>query len=315
MTVLKTAYEALTQTALRTDAITETIGFALASSHLDTISPTLRLVVINRRNTILDNIPHFEHPIQVDGKDSDLLAVDLRPYVGENKLNGQIVIKRIPGFQLQMVRALLNQKWLREDPKRLMAISTVPMGAYAEWITGAFVGKINPLETDVVKTLAAFYYYCQFSDDVTFTPIDVPKIAQLITRTTRVPIATVIDVLSHFDTGNGQIKAIESLKDFISALVEVSASPRLRSTTPVDLIRALANGWDGGESKAILSTAIEHPPTWIAFVLLALTSRHHNKSRVSQAVQRSIRKGEESFVAQAIMSAVEFDKINTYGLM
>lgn len=314
MTILQTPYETSVEKRRQMSGVREAVMKALASRNLDVTNPKIRIMFVNRRNAILNDIPFFAHPIQPDPQDADLLAVDMRPYVKESgAFSSNIQITRPAAYQLQMARALFNYRWLKESKVSLLAVSSVPMGAYADWVASPFANKISGEELIQVKILAAFFYYCQFFDNTEFYQADVLKIVQLIARSTGTAMSRVGEVLARLDNGSDAVRAIKDIHDFCQTVAETGNSPRLRTVTPETLVPTLSMTWDGRDSMAIVATALEFPPTWIAFVLLACISRGHQRSRLAESVIRVGDKKNLAFIAKALMASVDFEVAQELG--
>jgi len=315
MTILNSAYETSIERGRQLGTIRDAIEFCIRSGSLDTFSAQDRIVYVRGKGTHIDAIPPFQHPLQVNPKDPDLLAVDLRTYVSlvNDYTGSNYRIKRPTPYQVQMARTLFNQKWIKDGPLSLLHVSSAPMAGYSIWVKDALGNKITMTEGVTVRILAAYYYYCQHFDETEFAPRQMNDVAMLIQRATRMSISTVTEVLGQLAKDSGMFAAIVSLEDFCRTVMEVTDSPRLRGLSPAAIIPVLANTWDGSESKALVATAIEFPPSWLAYYLSGLITRMGAKSRLWNAVQNSVPKGETAFVAQALITSIRFDTRSQQG--
>ena len=315
MTILNTPYDTSTERGRQLGVIRDALEFCIQTGALDAFSPTERIVYVRGKGTHIDAIPPFLHPLQIDPKDKDLLAVDLRTYVSlVNDYTGtNYRVRRPAHYQAQMARTLFTRKWLIDGPMSLLIVSATPMGAYANWIKDAFANKITLPEGQTIRILAAYYFYCQHTNETEFNPRQMNDIVSLMQRATRLSNSTIMETIGQLARTNGTFGAITSLEDFCKTVSEVTASPRLRSLTPAAILPILANTWDGSESKALVATAVEFPPTWYAYFLISLITRQP-KSRLWSAVHNSISKTEVGFIAQAFIASIQFDAKSRQGV-
>ena len=110
---------------------------------------------------------------------------------------------------------------------------------------------------------AALYYLSLFATEDKF---DLGKANLVISRVLGLNLGLVQEVTN----GIGYIADAHKFTEAFTGLID---SPRL-SGVDVDVLITLLNGsWFGSNSTALIATAVEYPPTFVALIYLALTDR------------------------------------------
>lgn len=301
MSVLNTAYQTLTLTGVNLNAIKEPIVTAFNGGQLSAVDEDFPLLTIVSNRGLLADIPAFNHPIELTIAGKMYIAMDCRYFV--RQVQGETVIKHPSDYQLALLRAGLNVVWVQEDPKMFLGSLGVTMACYADWFTSTLTSRLTPQEYVSAKILAAYYYYSQFHNEEKMTSSSYVHVVGLISRQTRFPASQVQEV-------TGELPLIDSLETFCTVLKEQTQSTRLKDLNAGLMVTMLLNGWFGINSKEIVAAAVEHVPTWIALVGMALASRLHNKTKISVSVNRVVRKTDAGMVLRNLTGMANFDEAN-----
>jgi len=279
MTVLKTAYDTLSgkiKDAVKTEQAIEraVVGGALSSVN--------KIIEIDRvKNKEIEEIPALLFPKVMLLDEEERVVVDMRYYLGVSTgLQDRKVLNKNE-YEFAKYWASFQYRWISENPTNLRVISPVALATYANWLSDSIIKRLtlDPRESIPVRVVCAYYYVHQFQDE----DLDAQtknNMFRMISRALNLPVDLVIELLDNSH-------AIHSLDDFCEALQTIVGSVRLQKLTPGFLLALVQGSWFGVNAREIVAAALEHPPTWLALMCVALNNRIYKSTAIMKAIERS----------------------------
>lgn len=296
MSMIKTVYD-IPSLKLDMRLVEETLTTAINTGSL--VPDEMNRVLLTHDTGLLKDIPSFVHPFKLSTAKGTYLVLDVRYYVRQMP-NGDLTVTHPADLQLNVMRLLLNDRWIRETPISLLSAVPSSLAAYATWFAQAFTNKLNDFELLEFKLIAAIYYYSQFVDGDQFKEADEIGAISMISRHLKVPTSGVKDKVE-------KIGKLNTLNDFVQAVKNDIQSVRVQSLNQGLVVSLLLNSWFGIQAKELVASAINFPPSWIAFVFMGLVSKGHHKTKIAQAVNHVVHRNDTVSTSRSIATLVDFD--------
>lgn len=283
MAIFKTAYDTTACKDYVMARIMDALKVAEIHGNLtpDEKNPNV-LVLRGSRDSALDAVPAFAHPLFIELNRQANIVVDVRGFVKFDTNQYDYVVRNALEYGLAIQRANLNHLWLNDAPSLLRNASPLPMAVFASWISEA-IGKrfaLDPREQFMLAILAAVFYNSLFSDATDLEESDKLRLVNAISRALR---ASAQDVLTIVD----QFPVVPNAAAFCQYAEAASGSIRLKEFS-VGLLFAIMGGtWFGTNAKEMVAVALEHPPTWMAILAHALIERSYKNSPITKITERS----------------------------
>lgn len=295
MTIFKTAYDTQACQGFVMEPILQAIRKAVIMGSVG-IHPDAPFYQITASSSGEIAIPGFAHPLLYpdDGphKPEPRLVVDMRPYGRYDMAQQNFVVRAVSDHTIASVRGRLNHLWLNEPVELLRDLSTFPLTVFVEWVAknvGKRLGLDAREERDLSILTAVFYLSC-FNDNQEMTERDQQGIGRVVSRAVRGAQAN--DVFAVIDKLNGCF--LPSIKHFCEAAKEVTSSVRLNELNVGLLFQLLGGSWYNN-GREMVAVALEHPPTWIALLLAAVTDRSYHGTGLARLVEREDTKDVKQF--------------------
>jgi hypothetical protein len=223
-------------------------------------------------------VAQFAHPVTstVHGhKDSATIYVN--PYVRFDRDTGKLLVTSTTEYEFMVLRARLQEAWVHGQSRELASVSVLPAKVFSRWVSENIARRLNltPLEQLDVSMVAALYYYYLFQDQV-----DADDKVRLSTQASRAVNVETAKVLKVADS----IQTMSDIAGFIGAVKSVVNSPRTDTLTPALIYGILGGSWFGANAREIAAVALEHPPTFISMIYMAMTNRTYHKCFLSELV-------------------------------
>lgn len=289
MTIAITAYDTTAFKGSNVSAIENAIKAIMANDALKTEPDNDNVMFITPDTNFNAQVPAFVHPVTVTYKNETFIVADQRWYMTASKgiLGEPARIRHETQYMFTKYRAYFNQIWEMGEPRRLIRASILPMAAFASWLTGQVNNRLR-LDYDLeskFRILSAFFYYSQFTNEDKLNRADYADCVGVIKQAVRLSVDEITMVLDGRDT-------IKSLADFCDVVKEVLGSVRVKDLNPGLVVSMTGNGWFGINSNEIVPSALEHPPTWMALVLLMLTSSNiYRNCPIFRIVEATVGRG------------------------
>ena len=305
MSIYKTAYDTSAGSGFVTDSIKHSLKeLYVAGMRWETFDITnntpIKVRAITGSNNAETTIKVFAHPLLVEccsGSNKEtLLYSDFRNVVGFNKENYETVVRNQTEFKLAKLRLVLNLIWLVTKTETLRNISVVPAAVYSSFISEAISRKfaLNPGDQAKVAVIAAAFYFNLFKEESSFSTEKREDLQIGAIKATKVPYNIVEEVIP-------LLNKLDTLQDLCNSIKEVVDNPSLQDLSSGLMISLLAGGWFGSNSRELVATGLEHPPTWIALVYMALNERSYHNAQLSKLAERWSRaKGGDLFIRSLV---------------
>ena len=230
-----------------------------------------------------NDVAPFAHPIFFDRTSlntglADFVVVDVRPYVRQEGSGYRVTNSHDYNFHLK--RGLLAALWSTEERERLLTTHSMSTTAYGRWLGESIRQKLglNPDDQNIITILAIAYYMNRFVD-----PMDLDSERHLTKLVIQVGRYTHTD-LDRVEQFRNEFSTLITIDDLIASIKKCVENPRIEMLSYALMVSVLTYGWRGAHAKEIMAVAIEHPPTWLAVIITALTTRVVRESPVAKIV-------------------------------
>lgn len=230
----------------------------------------------------------YPHPLTFQSRlKNDLITViDLTPFRSQirRQSDSKLELPSSGPIPLALMRGRLQQLWSTPSSPDLYGISILPHAVFAAWV-GDNVSRVLSLDAEAsvaVTAVAGLWYWCQFQDYTageTFSDRDFVQICTAIEKATRVPLARLMDYLTHWN------KPINNATDFVAAVKACSNSLRTERLSVGSFYTSMVGGWFGSlDTREVVGVALEFPPTFIAMVWSSINERTYRKTPIGEKV-------------------------------
>lgn len=297
MSIFLTAYDTRVCNGFVMSKIVNPIEDAFVQGGLVQSDEDKNVYMVQGGNMAADKIPLFAHPVQIQAHahEKPVIVVDVRHFGKWDTSTQTFRIRNDREYLLAQYRAKLNRVWLDEAPSILQNLSGIPMVVFSSWISEAIRTKLNmePIDQFKLSVLAAYYYQCLFIDSARDVQGDQKvKMANQIARNMKLQTADVLKVIQ-------DIPVLDGAESFCKQAYEVTQSIRLKGLEPGTLISYLGGTWFGTNAGEIVGCAIEHPPTWLAMLLLAFEDKTYKNTTIMRIAHRNAKGGDDVFLRSA----------------
>lgn len=228
------------------------------------------------------DIPPFGHPLTIEAFGGAMLFIDVRNFT-RRAMNGEVAITSQLDYGTLINRAYAEMA-ASVDQQNLLSIGSLHTTIYTRWVSDAIGKRLGlPIENQVVLTvLVGFFYICQFLDfGETVDEREKVKAAQLISRSTFIPVEDILRILDSIEAppGNTALGLIALLKTY-------GQSVRFDQMNIGLLYSILYMGsWFGANKNEIIALALEHPPTFIGMLISAVEERGYRKTAIGELLK------------------------------
>lgn len=241
-----------------------------------------------------DTIPAFQHPVIFkNGSNQDVVCIDTRVY--RTKDYQAIVQNNIPEFEFQVLRGRLTKNWLKYDKKFFTSVLDDAMKIYVYWISGAIARRfsLTPNESMVIDVLLGFNFVNMFNQHESLDEINRLAFVQRFSRVFPLHGPNFVENII-----NDIPRPYATLPELVNDIKTKSGSVRLNSLNAGVLYTLIGNTWMGYQAPVILSTAIEHVPTFYALIYSAAKETMYRKTGFTQVVDKVASKSKGDLVLQ-----------------
>lgn len=232
--------------------------------HVLTISPATK------------RIDPFAHPLTLVRHGVEMQVIDTR---GMTRLSreGDITIASRIDYTLLLLRAGLTEQWVSHSPLDLLACGTLPLTVFSRWVSEAICRRlpINPGDQLKITVIAGWFYLSMFRDPANNDEQTRLKMATQIGRATYVNVEKVLEITDG-------LTIMADVRDFVDQLKAAIGSSALEKFSHALLYTFIGGSWFGPNAKEVVAVALEHPPTFIAMVFVALQDRSWRNTRIGE---------------------------------
>ena len=285
MTIFKTAYDTFACQSFVMTKVRHALDGVYHTGQLQSIPRSSARQLVGG-SALSNEVPAFAHPIQPDkpqfGDEVPPIIIDARAFGKYDAHVGGFVVRNKTEYEFLVLRARLNNCWVREAPSLLLNVSPLAMKMFASWI-GENVAKkflLDPREQLMLQIYSAFFYWSLFQGDHPLHATDKQRAMATIVKSTGLSAKEVTEVVEHFE------KPVTGIEEFCELASEVVRSIRLKEFNVGVLFAVLGGTWFSTAGKEIVAVALEHPPTWIAMIAMASQDRSYKNSAVNRLLER-----------------------------
>ena len=240
-------------------------------------------------------IPKFEHPMLVNiaGK-VNYSVVDLSPFVRLND-NGEVSVVNYPLYNFQRIRNSLTSELINNGNRSIKSLPGRLVNTYADLITNslAVTLNLNSEEILIIKTLSAWFFYCNLMQDDRIGQIELETILANIARDTS--IAAIFS--SRYIDGT----YIHNVEEFIETIKEKIDNPNISKLNVGVFYTVISKNinssvWVGLDKHQLLAIGIEHIPTFVALVYITLSEPVFRNVGLNKIASKNYKNDKSNFL-------------------
>ncbi len=243
------------------------------------------------------NISVFSHPIYSPKKCR--VYVDARPYIKHDKHDAPTIFKVRDGvsFKFTMARGMILSRAIEmcDDVvkegdmemscPRLMNMSNLPIKAYAKLIASVLERRLDiDKQASLTTEAIAAAFYCRLHYGKVISDRISARIIRVVSNATSLSVDNVTRMLEGTEVVAPDLKFVPRLETLIESLKRKVESPRADLLDIGVIVASVSGGWRSIGGREFISSALEHPPSWVLAVVLAATDRTYNKSEVAMVL-------------------------------
>ncbi len=215
------------------------------------------------------------------------LVLDGRPFMRLDRRTGTYRLTAENDYMFHCIRGALTLQLMSGDTSAIRRFGDVPATTFVRWITLALAQRFNlDLGIQLKMSVVCAYYYFGMMDEEVATDAEARlKLANIVARITRVDLKTVMEV-------SDSIKSLKTFDDLAKTLSQDIGSIRMGALKYADVYTLIASSFIGVNYRENVGVALEHLPTFIAMVYMALVDRSYRKSVIAQRAESSARPNE-----------------------
>lgn len=229
-------------------------------------------------------IKPFAHPIVMEidnhGTSEKRIIADVRAASRIDKNTG--ALKGSADLDYLRLRCrIMDLVWIDDNSADLLNMGDFQIKVFSRLLSENISRRMN-LQFDVqmrMQVIAAYYYICMFYDEVLTDETSKMKIAKRIGRSIQLTVPNVLLVLD-------EIEPMYTIGQFTETLRSKGQSIRLEKLTPGLIYNMLGGIWYGSNAVEQVAVALEHPPTFVSMLHLAMIDRGYRKTILGQIVLR-----------------------------
>lgn len=239
------------------------------------------------------DIPPFAHPLFLDmgiGREGDEdVVLDVRNFTRLDR-NNQLAVSSQLDYKLAVIRGILSHYWRFNAAEDMLNLGHFQVKVYARWLTDVISRRLA-LTPDIqvrVTVIAAYFYLCMFqdSDIEELDDKQKQKIITIVNRSTGVAAEKVLEITD-------RLGLMRSVHDFVAALAEVGESARLKDFNLGLLYAVVGGSWFGSNHREIVALGLEHPPTFISLMAMALDERGYRRTVLGKTIEINAKRGDD----------------------
>lgn len=310
MSIFKTAYDTTACSGMRAEKLNKIKNAILEAHVLGDLSfgelPETFLIKGNRNS--IATIEAFVHPMAVHfrGNNSDSLVSDVRDYLRFDPTTSDYKIVAPSDYTLATTRLGLNHIWL--EPTGVAQLRDMPSLAiqvYTAWISQAVARRMNLDQAEQLKlAMYTAYFYCTLfieksEEGQNFSSEEAMRITSMIIAATRCKPQDAANFIQEMEE-----YTINTIIDFCANAHQVIGTIRLREFNHGLLMAILGGSWFGTYAKELLAVSLEHPPTWLAILMMACGDRKYKKAPLTIITEVWAKRGMDADYVRLVKSLV-----------
>lgn len=219
-----------------------------------------------------EDVKGFTQFVNLGTDQEPKLVLDGRPFMRWDRRTDTYRLTAENDYMFQCVRGALTLRAMKSGPAVFDRLGDVPLITFVKWITRALVGKYNLDEAAELKisVVAAFYFLAMSDEAIATDPEARMGVVKIVNRVTRVPFSTVGEI-------SDNIKSLKTLSDLAKEVSEGLNIIRMGELKAGDIWVLVASSFTGVNTRENVGVSLEHLPTFIAMVYVAVADRSYRK--------------------------------------
>jgi hypothetical protein len=228
-----------------------------------------------------EDIPMFTQFVDIGTRDEPKLLIDGRQYFKYEPRSGTYRLTANNDWSFQCIRMALNSRVLKGDEAMFSRFGDIPAKVFSRWVSGPLVTKFGlSIESQMALfVIGAYYYYAMCMPELQdANPESRQQFAPVVSRITGVPPDFVINTIL-------EVGPLRNADDLAEAMSTKSYQERTGRLKFQDVYLLLSSSWFGTNARENVGVALEHPPTFIAMLYMAVGDRSYRKTVLSQRAE------------------------------
>lgn len=226
-----------------------------------------------------EDIPKFTQYIDLGQPNKPRLLIDGRNHFKYEPRSGTYRLVANNDWSFECIRLSLNISTLTGDETLFSRLGDVPAKVFNRWVSGPLTTRYQlPIESQMaLYVITTYYYYAMLMPELgEANPATREQFAPTISRITGVPPDFVIDVIN-------EVGDLNNVDDLVYAMSTKSRQERTGELKFKDLYLLLANSFFARRED--VGVALEHLPTYIAMLYMAVADRSYRKTVIMQRAE------------------------------
>ena len=242
------------------------------------------IVTIDARNS---EVPTFVHPVMLERHGRKYYAADLRPSTAISRMDQNLRVTATNEYNFTLNRVVLSWIFGEHEANDLLTLGDYPITVFAHWLTESVTRKMNldPMVQMNMVIIAMVYYHQLFHEEM-LTEKQLEAVGLRISRMGRFSPDDVAAI-----TAQLKDNVPRNIKAFCTACREYAGTTRLENFTHGFLFSILGASWFGVSSREVVAVATEHPPTYLAMLMMVVSDRSYRKAQLAVLADRFNRPG------------------------
>lgn len=223
------------------------------------------------------DIPGFTQYLNIGTNQVPELIMDGRPYLRQDRMTQQLKVIAENDWQFQAIRMSLNLELLKSGNGLFNGLGNIPVITFSRWISGVLSSRYNlGIESQMaISVITALYYQAMVNPVLREVGEEREMEVSRITQITGVNPDFAFGIIDNIGTLN-------SLECLCRELSHNSAQQRTGELKVQDLVLLLSSSWFGINTRENVAISLEHLPTFVGLVYMALTSSMYRKVVLTQ---------------------------------
>lgn len=243
---------------------------------------TIKNALMVTPNPNYDGLQGFTQFFQLQTKESPLL-LDARQFMRWNDRDATYRLVGENDFRLQVIRVALTGALIEKGSTPFDNMGNLPIRVFAKWIGNALTQRLGlDIATNIrIQMIVGLYYSLLLMEGPRrLEKDDIVDHGRYVSGALGFGFTETMEVIE-------PIESLESLDELCAALRERSGSVRLTDLKFIDLFTIIASSWVGVNARENIGVALEHIPTFIAILYMALTDRSYRRTRMTDLIERT----------------------------
>jgi hypothetical protein len=244
-------------------------------------------------------VPQFTQYLDIGTPKDPKLVIHGGQYMSIEKRTGTYRLVASGDWKLQCVRMALNMHLLNGDEAFFSRFTDLPVKVFSRWLAATLTKQYNlGIESQMAMyVIGAYYYYAMFTPEMRQPGDDRERAAINVSRVTGVPIDAVLNQL----TTMGPLRNVDDLCHEFSTNANTIRIGKLTSSALFVLVHS---SWFGVNARENVAVALEHLPTFLALLYMAVDDRSYRNSGLTSRVENAARGNEMAVFVDLVSRAV-----------